>query len=85
MRKIMSVTDDFILDLEDEIDEKNLEFVKKWKILIVDDDVNVHQITELALEGFSFSGRGLQFFNAYSGEEANKPGFPRWIHDFPTN
>jgi CheY-like chemotaxis protein len=68
----MSVTDEFILDLEDEVDEKNLEFVKNWKILIVDDDENVHQITELALEGFSFAERGLQFFNAYSGEEAKK-------------
>lgn len=41
-----------------------------WTVLIVDDEPEVHRITELALSGFSFSGRGLQFLNAYSAAQA---------------
>ncbi|MBV8124312.1 MAG: DUF3369 domain-containing protein [Paucibacter sp.] len=41
-----------------------------WVILIVDDDPAVHQVTQLVMEDFEFSGRRLQFLNAYSGLEA---------------
>lgn len=40
-----------------------------WKILIVDDDPDVHAATRLALRGVSFRGRGLEFISAYSGRE----------------
>jgi CheY-like chemotaxis protein len=43
---------------------------KPWKILIVDDDHEVHKSTKLAMKLFVFMGRGLQFINAYSGAEA---------------
>lgn len=43
---------------------------KKWKVAIVDDDEQVHQVTELALSNFSFHGDGLEFVHAYSGDEA---------------
>ena len=41
-----------------------------WKVLIVDDEREVHAVTELALRNFSFEGRSLHFFHAYSGAEA---------------
>jgi hypothetical protein len=41
-----------------------------WKILIVDDEREIHTVTELALRNFSFEGKGLQFLHAYSGAEA---------------
>lgn len=43
-----------------------------WKILIVDDEPEVHAVTKLALSDFSFLGRGLEFHSAYSGEEARE-------------
>ncbi|MGJ8686608.1 MAG: DUF3369 domain-containing protein [Spongiibacteraceae bacterium] len=43
-----------------------------WKLLIVDDEEAVHEVTKLALGGFKFAGRGLQFISAYSGEAAKK-------------
>lgn len=43
-----------------------------WKILIVDDEPEVHAVTKLALNDFSFQNRSLQFLNAYSGAEARK-------------
>jgi response regulator RpfG family c-di-GMP phosphodiesterase len=43
---------------------------KPWKVMIVDDEPEVHAITRLALSGFVFEGRGLEFLSAYSGAEA---------------
>lgn len=41
-----------------------------WRVLIVDDDVDVHVVTRLALRNVSFLGRPLQLLSAYSGKEA---------------
>jgi response regulator RpfG family c-di-GMP phosphodiesterase len=41
-----------------------------WKILIVDDDEEVHGVTKLALTDFRVHGRPLCFLDAYTGEEA---------------
>ena len=43
-----------------------------WKVLIADDDADVHSVTRLLLKDFSFDGRGLQFFDAGSGEDARQ-------------
>ena len=40
-----------------------------WKILIADDDREVHTVTRLVLRDFEFEGRGLQFFSAFSAAE----------------
>ena len=40
-----------------------------WKILIADDDRDVHTATRMALRGVDYRGRGLEFIDAYSGEE----------------
>ena len=41
-----------------------------WRVLIVDDDVDVHVVTKFALSTASFQGRRLSFFHAYSAKEA---------------
>lgn len=41
-----------------------------WKVLIVDDDVDVHVVTKFSLSNACFMGRRLCFLHAYSGEEA---------------
>lgn len=40
-----------------------------WKILIADDDRDVHVATHMALRGVGFRGRELTFLDAYSGAE----------------
>lgn len=40
-----------------------------WKILIADDEEEVHAITRIVLENFTFEGQGLEFLSAYSGAE----------------
>lgn len=42
---------------------------KSWKILIVDDDPDVHTATRLALGGFQFETLPLKFISAYSATE----------------
>ena len=46
--------------------------LSKWKILIVDDEREVHTITESVLSKFEFHEKGIEFLHAYSGEEAVK-------------
>jgi response regulator RpfG family c-di-GMP phosphodiesterase len=41
----------------------------KWKLLVADDDQEVHSLTRLVLSGFTFEGRGIEFMSAYSGVE----------------
>jgi PAS domain S-box-containing protein len=41
-----------------------------WRVLIVDDDVDVHVVTKFSLSNVCFRGRRLSFLHAYSGEEA---------------
>ncbi len=43
-----------------------------WKILIVDDENSVHDITTLALKEFKFEDRGLEFISAFSAKEAKE-------------
>jgi PAS domain S-box-containing protein len=41
----------------------------RWKVLLVDDEPAVHQVTRLALDNFEFDGRALEFLHAYSAAE----------------
>lgn len=41
-----------------------------WRVLIVDDDQDVHQATEFALTNTPILGRPLHFLHAYSSDEA---------------
>jgi diguanylate cyclase (GGDEF)-like protein len=42
----------------------------RWRIMIVDDDHDVHEATEFALSGVEILGRQLELIHAYSGNEA---------------
>ena len=41
-----------------------------WKVLIADDEPEVHQVTRLVLGGFRFESRPLELLSAYSAAEA---------------
>jgi response regulator RpfG family c-di-GMP phosphodiesterase len=52
-------------------DEKsNVRAQSFYKILIVDDEEEVHNLTKLVLRDYTFEGRGLKFLDAYSASEA---------------
>ena len=42
----------------------------RWKMLIIDDEPEVHSITKLVLADFSYKGRSAHFLSAYSAAEA---------------
>jgi len=43
-----------------------------WKVLLVDDEPDIHDITKLTLTRFRLDGRALTFLHAYSGAEAKE-------------
>ncbi|MFC6439949.1 response regulator [Bowmanella sp. JS7-9] len=63
--------DDFLF--ADEQDDALDDVPKKsWKILIVDDEKEIHTVTRLALNDFVFQDRSLEFLGAMSGAEAKQ-------------
>ena len=62
--------DELIFAEEDEVEEKPIE--ASWKILIVDDEIEIHNITKLALKEFTFENKLIKFISAYSGKEAKE-------------
>lgn len=62
--------DDLLFMDEDEVEEVEENLPRK--ILIVDDEEEVHTVTKFALTGFEFDDKPLQFLDAYSGQEAHK-------------
>ena len=61
--------EDELLLLDDDEEAVN-EQVEAWKVLIVDDDEEVHQVTRLVLSDLSFDDRPARFVSAFSGVEA---------------
>jgi response regulator RpfG family c-di-GMP phosphodiesterase len=43
-----------------------------WRVLIVDDEVAIHEVTQMVIHGFEFEGRKVQFLHAYSAQEARE-------------
>ncbi len=43
-----------------------------WKVLLVDDEPDIHDVTKLTLSRFRLDGRALSFLHAYSGAEAKE-------------
>jgi response regulator RpfG family c-di-GMP phosphodiesterase len=48
------------------------EIIGSWKVLIVDDEQEVHTVTKSVLRDFEYENKELEFLDAYSAEEAKK-------------
>ncbi|MFZ9611588.1 MAG: DUF3369 domain-containing protein [Methylococcales bacterium] len=64
------MTQDDKLVFASEIEQQSTNFQLPWKVMIVDDEKDVHGVTLLALEGVEFDGRPIDFISCYSGQEA---------------
>ncbi len=62
--------DDDLLELVDEPYEDAGGHHTPWRVLIVDDDTDVHRATELAMQGLFIEGRPLSFLHAESASAA---------------
>ncbi|MEG4344829.1 ATP-binding protein [Microcoleus sp. A003_D6] len=64
------VNSDEELCFADEVSEDTP--TESWKILIVDDEAQVHTATDIALRKFVFENKSLKFISAYSAREAKQ-------------
>lgn len=67
----MIMNDDFLF-ANDTNEEEETFSIGSWKVIIVDDEPEVHAVTKLALNDFIFQDRKLEFISAYSGAEGKK-------------
>lgn len=62
------MNDDFLFAEDDDDYVEGAE--SKWKVLIVDDEPEIHDITRLVLSEFEFDNGSLELISAHSAEEA---------------
>ncbi len=73
-KKRFTDNDELLFAQEESTGDNELEneTEKPWKIIIADDQEEIHSVTKLVLDDFTFQDRGLQFLSAYSGEETKR-------------
>ncbi len=54
------------------VEKKAQNELPPWKVLVVDDEIDVHEMTKLGLEDFQFANKPLKIFHAMSGIEARE-------------
>ncbi len=64
------VTDELLF--QDEEETSDIATAKPWKVLIVDDDHSIHDITKLALRNLIVKDRPVAFTSVYSAQEARE-------------
>jgi len=71
MQASENTNDDFLfIDDSDEDEILNNGNGESWKVLIVDDDPEIHSVTQLALSDLVVLGKNLEYIHAYSGRDA---------------
>ena len=71
----LAAHDDDLLQLieDDPLSEPaSQEPLAPWRVLVVDDDADVHRATELAMQGLLIEGRGLEFLHAQTSIAARE-------------
>ncbi len=61
--------DKFDLDFLAKDEAPSAYIPKQYKVIIADDDNDIHDLTEMILKDFVFEEKGLYFIHAFSGEE----------------
>lgn len=63
---------DDLLFADDGEDATEQSSAEKWKVMLVDDEPAIHDVTKMALGGFTFDGRGVEFISVMSGADAKQ-------------
>ncbi|WP_415899657.1 EAL domain-containing protein [Neptuniibacter sp. QD48_11] len=70
------MSDELIVFAEEEKNDSTLAATnnssRPWKVLVVDDDKDVHEVTKFGLKGLVFLGQPLELLHAYSAKEAQE-------------
>ncbi len=65
--------DELLFADDDEIENENSENtkeIKTWKVMIADDEEEIHTVTKFALSDYQYKGNKIQFINAFTGRQA---------------
>ncbi|MGL1890491.1 MAG: DUF3369 domain-containing protein [Spirochaetaceae bacterium] len=62
--------DDLLIFTDDNIIPNDDIVIEPWRVLIVDDEIDIHTLTKMVLKGFTFENRPLEINSVYSGAEA---------------
>lgn len=65
-----AIEDDLDMFADDKGESQNTIQNRPWKILIVDDEIEVHRVTEMVLGEVVFENASLEMISAFSGREA---------------
>lgn len=68
-QKIDNEHDDTILFADDHLGGEEVIESAPWKIIIADDEEEVHAMTRMVMKKFEFEGRNVELISAYSGRE----------------
>ncbi len=64
--------DDSLEFLDEESDDIDSVCNDKWKVMIVDDEPDVHNATRIVLSDLVYEGKGLEFLSAYTAADAHR-------------
>lgn len=64
--------DDELLFDNDDYDEPFLSTGERWKVLVIDDEPEIHTVTRMVLSNVEFDGRLIECISAYSAAEAKQ-------------
>lgn len=66
------MSDEQFVFAEEDINKDELDQGNKWKLIIADDEEEIHSVTKLVLNNYSLDGMGLEILSAYTGEETRQ-------------
>lgn len=69
---ISPADDELIFADEGQKEPQKVQNREPWKILIADDEEEVHTITRMVLEDYVFEHKGVELLHAYTGQETKK-------------
>ena len=68
----MTEADNDLLFADDLANQSGADEERVWKVLIVDDDEQIHVVTKMVLSDFRFRDRRIEFLSAHSGKEGRE-------------
>ncbi|MBN1413742.1 MAG: response regulator [Bacteroidales bacterium] len=71
-RKLFSDDDEISGSVRSSAENVTHETKDCWKVLVVDDEEDVHSVTRMALKGFSYKDRDIHFLHTYSAGETKE-------------
>lgn len=64
-------SDDLVFAEEGEV-MRQAPLISPWKVIIVDDEETIHDVTTMALDGVEYEGKPINFISCYSASEAKE-------------